>query len=248
MNAFHSLVQVDLFRPLDERERQDLERRCRWKWWKSGATIIGQAAGSECVYFVAAGRCRVETLMGKARGIVLDEVGAGGYFGEIAAIDGEPRSATVVAVGTTLTGEMDGPLFRDFLAKHPEASMLAMRRLTEMIRQSDDKIMELCGLDARARICSELLRQAKTGPNLPDNAAFVRPIPVHSAIAARVSTTRETVARVLAELGRRQLFRREHDALIITDLVAVHRMIGNGQDRSARKASRSRTSAPLSPA
>jgi CRP/FNR family cyclic AMP-dependent transcriptional regulator len=85
--------------------------------------------------------------------------------------------------------------------------------------------MELCGLDAQSRICADLLRLARTGGGLPANVAVIRPIPVHNDIAARVSTTRETVARVLGDLARRQIVQREPDALMVTDVHALTKMI-----------------------
>lgn len=220
-----SLEKVDLFSTVDGAMRQELEHRCTWRWWKPSAIVVGRNAASTSVYFVASGRCRVENLVGAKRGIVLDEIGAGGYFGEIGVIDGEPRSASVIAIERTLTAELERDPFMQFILAHPPAAVRLMQRLTEVIRQADSKIMELCGLDAHSRIYSELLRRAKTGGGLPANVARIQPIPVHKEIAARVSTTRETVARALADLTRRQLVQREQDSLIMTDIDALSRMI-----------------------
>lgn len=221
----HSLGRIDLFSIVDDAVRRELERSCKWRWWKSGSTVVSRNTASEAVYFVVRGRCRVENLLGAKRGIVLDEISAGGYFGEIGVIDGEPRSASVIAIERTLTAELERDLFMQFIMAHPPAAVRLMQRLTEVIRQADSKIMELCGLDAHSRIYSELLRRAKTGGGLPANVARIQPIPVHREIAARVSTTRETVARALAELTRRQLVQRERDSLIVTDVDALFRMI-----------------------
>jgi CRP-like cAMP-binding protein len=221
----HSLADVDLFRTVDDSERREVERHCRWRWWKPGTIIVDQNTASEWVYFVVAGNCRVQNILGQKRGIVLDEIGPGGYFGEIGAIDGGPRSATVIAAERTLTAELERQIFLTFVMAHPRTSLLLMQRLTEVIRQADSQIMELCGLSAHSRICSELLRQAKTGGGLPVNVARIIPIPLHKHIAARANTTRETVARSLADLARRQLVQRERNTLIVTDVAALFQMI-----------------------
>ena len=71
---------------------------------------------------------------------------------------------------------------------------------------------------------AELLRLAKDAVN-DDNTAAISPIPIHGDIASRVSTTRETVARVLGDLSRSKIVRRESDALVIVDLERLQSMI-----------------------
>lgn len=217
--AARSLAVVDLFAPLKESARQTIERQCLWRCWTAGEQIIDRETTANDVYFVVAGRARVVDYSDTGhREIILDEIGPGGYFGELAAIDGEPRSANILAIEETVTAMLTADAFVDFLFGHRDAGIAFMRRLSEMIRQSTGRIMDLSTLGAPDRIFAELLRLAKTGGGRPPNTAIIHPIPVHSEIAARVSTTRETVARVLSELVQRQLLQRDHDALIIRDV------------------------------
>jgi CRP/FNR family cyclic AMP-dependent transcriptional regulator len=214
-----SLDKFDLFSVIDEAARQAYEKRCVWQWWESGAQILDLDGASDDVYFVVHGRARVMNYSHSgSREVALGEITEGGCFGELAAIDGEPRSANVVAMGRTLTARLSGTLFVEFLLSHPDAALAMMRRLTEIIRLANARVMDLSTLAAQNRIYADLLRQARTGGGLPPNAAMIRPIPRHHAIAARASTTRETVARVLGDLARRELVRREGDALLIIDV------------------------------
>src|SRR5207302_1567305 len=171
------------------------------------------------VYFIVTGRARVVDYSDTGhREVIFDEIGPGGYFGELAAIDGEPRSANIVAAEETITGMLTAEAFVEFLFQHREAGLAFMRRLCEMIRQSTARIMDLSTLGVQSRIYAELLRQAKTGGGRPPNTAAIHPMPVHSDIAARVSTTRETVARVLSDLTQRRLVQREHASIPSLDL------------------------------
>jgi len=214
-----SLAGVDLFASLDPAALRALERRCAWRRWRNGEQIIDRETLSTDVYFIVAGKARVVDYSDTGhREVIFDEIGPGGYFGELAAIDGEPRSANIVAADETITGMLTAEAFVEFLFRHREAGLAFMRRLCEMIRQSTARIMDLSTLGVQSRIYAELLRQAKTGGGRPPNTAAIHPIPVHSDIAARVSTTRETVARVLSDLAQRRLVLREHDNLVILDL------------------------------
>jgi CRP-like cAMP-binding protein len=93
-----------------------------------------------------------------------------------------------------------------------------MCRLTEMVRSSTQRIIELSTRDAQNRVYAELLRLAKTGGGLEPNTALIHPVPVHGDIAAKVSTTRETVARAMSDLAHKSLVRKTEKGLLILDL------------------------------
>lgn len=75
-----------------------------------------------------------------------------------------------------------------------------MRELARLLRQSTDRIMDLSTLGANNRVHAELLRLARSDAG-DGRRATISPIPSHSEIASRVSTTRETVARALGDLA-----------------------------------------------
>ena len=70
----------------------------------------------------------------------------------------------------------------------------------------------------------EIRRQAQSHGTIR-NAAVIQPIPVHSDIASRVSTTRETVARVLNDLARKGIVERTRNALLIRNVHLLHSMV-----------------------
>ncbi|NJO55864.1 MAG: winged helix-turn-helix domain-containing protein [Rhodospirillales bacterium] len=86
--------------------------------------------------------------------------------------------------------------------------------------------MDLSTLAAQNRIQAELLRMAQQHRFRP-NAATIEPIPVHTDIASRVSTTRETVARVLNDLARKGIVERSKGALVIHDLKRLTAMVSD---------------------
>src|SRR3546814_11001643 len=91
-----------------------------------------------------------------------------------------------------------------------------MRSLATVLRRATERIMDLSTLGANNRVHAEILRLARPGLK-GDNTAVVAPIPLHGDIASRVSTTRETVARVFSDLARADLVERHHDFLKIME-------------------------------
>ena len=155
-----SLAGVDLIACLDEASRHALERRCLWRRWAAGEQIIDRETQSNDVYFVVSGLARVIDYDDSGRReIIFDEVGPGGYFGELAAIDGEPRSANIVAAGETVTALLSGEELHRRCFQHREVGLALMRRMSEIIRQIERRGSWTTTLGAHNRIYAEMLRQ-----------------------------------------------------------------------------------------
>ncbi len=229
-DAAHTLAGVELIKVLTPAERQDLERRCRWRSFEEDEQIIDRETASADVFFVISGLARVVNYSPSGREVSFDDIGPGGVFGELAALDSRPRSASVVAKKPeTLTASIPAAAFREVLQKHPQCAMTLLCRLAEVVRESTDRIMDLSTLGAHNRIFAELLRQAREcDPKAFQsnaNRAVIRPFPLHADIASRVSTARETVARVLSDLSKKGIVERERDTLVILDVGRLAKMV-----------------------
>lgn len=219
-----TLADIGLFASLSAADRQVIERRCRWRHYDRDEQILDREMDSTDVYFVVQGSVRIVNFSPTGREVTFDDIEAGGYFGELAAIDGQPRSASVIATAPTLTAALPSAAFQDVLNHHPAVAFQLLKRMSTIIRQSTVRIMDLSSLGANNRVYAELLREARAG-GISGNRAAIRPIPVHSDIAARVSTTRETVARVLNDLARKRIVQRDTGALVILDVRRLSAMV-----------------------
>src|SRR5690606_28833258 len=95
------------------------------------------------------------------REITLDDVAAGGHFGDLAAIDGEPRSASVMALEDTVIAALSRERFLQLLSENFNFTLRLLRSLTRIIRSSTDRIMDLSTLAANNRVQADLLRLAR---------------------------------------------------------------------------------------
>lgn len=202
--------------PLNEAELRNLEGRCTWRRFKSGEQVLDRNSDSRDVFFVAEGRCQIVNFSLSGREIAYASVTAGDYFGELAAIDGEPRSASVVSADKTLLAAMTPELFTEVLTGHPEIALTVMRGLARIVRICDDRIMDLSTLGAVQRVYVELLRLSKPDPVTP-GSWLIYPMPTQNQIASHASTTRETVARVISQLAQDGLITRKGKSLYIRE-------------------------------
>lgn len=218
-----SLDTVPLFASLTPDARTALAGQCFWRRFHAQEPIIDQSDDGRDVYFVVGGKVRVVVYSLSGRELSFSDLGPGGCFGELAAIDGQPRSAGVIALTETLVAGLSGPTFLRIVSEHPPLAVAMLTHLAGLVRRATERIVDLSTLAANNRVQAEILRLA--GLERRGNEALIRPIPIHSDIASRVSTTRETVARVFGELGRMGLVERRSDRLVIRDFARLQAMV-----------------------
>ncbi len=218
------LRQIALLASLNDAAIEELEKRCTVKRYRAHEQIIDRDDEGTDVYFITRGSVRVVNYSLSGREVTFDDIEEGTCFGELAALDGDPRSANVVALTDTVVHVMPAQVFRNMLSEHTDIALNLMNRMARIIRTSTTRIMDLSTLGAHNRVYAEILRLAK--PNTrEDESAYVKPIPIHGDIASRVSTTRETVARVLSDLSRKGIVVRSGGALEIPEISRLADMV-----------------------
>ncbi len=223
-NDSQSLTGIILLASLSAAEKERLATQCRWRRYGPAQQVIGRETETMDAYFVVEGVVRVVDYSLSGREVSFEDIEAGGCFGELAAIDGQPRSASVVALEDTLVASLSSDAFRRLVHEHSGVAMRLLQRLTLMVRRASERIMDLSTLGAQNRVYAEVLRLAHEVEE-DDNTATIRPIAPHSDIASRVSTTRETVARVLSDLAKIGVVRRQGTALVVLDVQRLTEMV-----------------------
>ncbi len=219
-----SLASIELLAEITPKRMSELERVARWRHCQAKELVFDmQSSGTE-VYFIVEGALQVVNFSPAGREVSFAQVPAGSFIGEMSAIDSKTRSATVVAIEGTVLASISSSVFQRLLLDYPKIALVVLQHLAAMVRAADERIMDLSTLSAINRVQSELLRLAAIDED-DDNIAIISPILTHSDIAARASTTRETVSRVLSNLTRIRIIEREKDAFRVLDVKRLTNII-----------------------
>jgi CRP-like cAMP-binding protein len=213
------LARIDLLAGLDQRGLAALLPSVRVRHFDAGQAIVGRLDPGREVYFVLSGKVRVTMFAESGREVAFRDLPAGSSFGEIAAIDGEPRSADVVALEDSLVGTMTAADFWALLRREPAVTEATLKKLARLVRALSQRVYEFAS-PVPARICAELLRLAGPEGKGPSRIA---PPPKHADVAAKVSTHREAVSRVMSELARRGVLAKGRGEILIKDRAALER-------------------------
>jgi CRP-like cAMP-binding protein len=201
-----------------------LARECAWRRCAPEQQIISREADDRDLYLIVSGRVRVTTYSAGGRQVTFRDIGAGDCFGEVAAIDGAPRSADVIALESTLVAAMPPAAFWRLLREEPLVAERVLLRLASLVRGLSERVIDLSTLGVQHRIYAELLRLAREA-GVAGNAARIEPAPKHADLASRVSTYREQVTRELSALVKRGVLQRGDRALVIRDVAGLERLV-----------------------
>ncbi len=222
-----SLAGVKILETLPAAERTFLETRCTYRRIATGDVLMARFTNGTAVYFILAGRARIVHHIGESDEVTIAVVGAGDALGEISAIDGGTASATIVADEACIVAELPKEEFQALLIRRGEVALAMAKRWASIIRDLDDKVSFVASIGPEQRICSEIIRLARV-VQPGSNQWLVPELPSHHDLAIRAQTTRESVARVIAELVSRGVVERRTRALHILDLQGLKDVVRRG--------------------
>lgn len=210
-----TLGRVPLYATVPPDEIARLDTRCIWRRHDAGQWILDYDEDGTDVFFITAGHVRVLIRAIGGQDVILRDIADGGFFGELAALDGEPRSAGILAVTAVTVARMPAGVFRETIHRWPDVADAVLGLLAGQVRRLSRRVNEYGTLNARHRIYAELLRLARPAPD--GRGAVISPPPTHAEIGARVAARREAVNRELRALEKDGLLEKRRGALVLTD-------------------------------
>ena len=220
--ALQGLRQVHLLSGLSDAVLADVARSARFRRYRRGQTVVHPEDDARDLCLVSAGRIRVIMLAPSGREVRFRDIGAGGVFGEMSALDGRPRCVTVLALEDTLLACIGPAALETLLQHHWPVCERLLRGLAQALRDLTERVYALSALSVQQRLIAELLQLAQ-GQGRPAQAGppCLDPAPRHAELAARLGTSREQVTRELAALAREGLLQRDGNLLWLCDLAGL---------------------------
>ena len=198
---------ASIFSDLTREDLQAIVSTFRRRRFARGETLVEVGGPGGSVFLVETGRVRISLPGSESREVTLAHLGPGDCFGEMSMLDGEPRSATVTAVEDTVVLEGTRDDFMRSLEKSPRIAMSLLVMMSQRLRAANDIIESLSFLDVQGRVARLLLEIAsKSGTETPEGMAIPLPY-TRQEMANLVSTSRETLTRVLKNFERLKYIR-----------------------------------------
>ncbi|MDD9910118.1 MAG: Crp/Fnr family transcriptional regulator [Ahrensia sp.] len=222
-----SLADFPLLAGLTEEQVERFNAQCVWKNYEPDELIIDHHESSTDVRFIVQGNVRIVVRMVEGREVILNDYGAGQFFGELAAIDGGLRSANVTATVKTRLCFMPQSVFQAICFESPDVSWAMMNHLVGHVRRLSNRLAEFSFLKAKHRLYAELLRLSRPRSGRRDQRIISPALP-QAEIADRISSRREIVSREMKALERRGILERSRGGLVICEPQQLKRLAAEG--------------------
>jgi CRP/FNR family cyclic AMP-dependent transcriptional regulator len=214
-----TLAGIPFFSGLDAASLGSVGRGMRSRRFRRGEVIFHQGDPGDALFIVMAGAIKIMLPSETGDEAILATLRPGDVFGELALLDGAPRSATAVALEATETLILPRDQFRELLATEPAIRDALLASIAGELRRLTNHVEELHFLDITGRLASRLARlAAESGTTQPDGSVRLKAPLTQGDLAAMIGCTRQSVNKLLGMFTDDRLIRLERDSIVVLDL------------------------------
>lgn len=192
--AIAMLENVSLFADVPRHFLTELEKMSVLRKYAKNTVLVTEGDESTHMYVIRKGTVSCFLNDDEGRQVNLNYLHEGEYFGELALIDGKPRSASVMTITDCEIVLVSRASVQDLIRKHPEFALLLLTEVTRRVRELTDSVKDMALLDVYGRVSAALEKLCD------DNKRIHNPKVTHQDIANMVGSSREMVSRIMKQL------------------------------------------------
>lgn len=197
------LQNVPLFRSLAPEQLEVIARHCKRKQISAGNILFREKEPGTEFYIILSGTVKIFTGSPGGEEKILSLFKAGDSFGEMALIDGQPRSASAAAVENCLLLVLSKADFLEVLRNNFDISLAIMQELGRRLRETNEHVRDLTFLDSRTRILKQLIQMANRTGIRKGSQITLRVVLNYDELSKMAGVKREDLLQVLHELQTR---------------------------------------------
>ncbi len=214
-----TLSAVPLFAGLESASLDSIGRGMRSRRFRRGEVIFHLGDPGDALFIVISGAVKITLPSETGDEAILATLRPGDFFGELALLDGAPRSATAAALEPTETLVLPRDRFRELIAAEPAIRDALLSALARELRRLTLHVEELHFLDIAGRLAARLARLCEEqGNGQPDGTIRLDAPLTQSDLASMVGCTRQSVNKLLGLFVDDGLIRLERDAIVVVNL------------------------------
>jgi CRP-like cAMP-binding protein len=223
-----SVGQIPFLRQLGPDDAEALVQLTRQRKVARSEPILRAGAAGDEVVLVLSGRVKLVAYGADHREVVLAIRGPGELIGDMAALGGQRRSATAIAVDDVEAGFMHGDQLRTFLREHPDAALVLIRMLVRRLSEATRDVVDMATRDSVGRIAKRLLELSAEHGAPSAGGTRIELSLSQDELARWTGATRETVSRALRLMRQLGWVATNHRSITVLDAGALRERAGEG--------------------
>ncbi len=220
------LAKHDLLGHLTPEELDRLLAPARVERLDEGRVLFRKGDPGDRLYVVLAGRISIGTASEEGKEVVFNVLGRGAVFGEIALLDGKPRTADATAMAESHLLVLERKDFMPFLESHPEVAARLIAVLCERVRWVSESYEDALFMDLPARLAKRLLILAEShGEPVEESGTRIEFPLSQQELAKMAGVSRESVNKLLRAWQTQGLIAHDHSHVTILDAARLKRLV-----------------------
>jgi len=211
------LAEVSLFASISAADRSALARLVQERAYRGGQRVFMAGDAGDRLYIIKSGMVKIGVTSSDGREVTLALLGPGEFFGELALLDGLPRSSDAVTVDACHFLLLRRDDFLQFVVTRPEIALHLLEVLSRRLRNDNDLVQDATLLDVPARLARVLLRLCTTAGQPVAHGTRITLRLTQSDLAGMAGASRESVNKCLVLYEQDGLIRRERGLIVVPD-------------------------------
>jgi CRP-like cAMP-binding protein len=214
---FDYLKYVPIFAELDDETLNIISKLGIRKTFKKDSVVLFEHETGSALFVIISGKVKISRVSEDGKEVILTILSDSDFFGEMAIIDGQSRSANVTAMEDTDILIVQRNDFIQLLHDYPEISISLLQELTKRLRIADMKIKSLSLKDAEGKVATVILQLADDIGKIRQGTVEIDKLPFQHDLANMAGTSRETISRTLHSFAKKGLVELDGTKLRILD-------------------------------
>ena len=215
--SYKLLQNLPLFGELEESEQIEIWSHVITRSYKKSNIILFEEDPGDSLFIIKEGKVKITRLSEEGKEVILSILGEGEFFGEMSLLDGESRSANVIALSDCDVFILKRDKFLSILKSTPQIAITLLEELAHRIRMSDQQIEYLSLADAESKVAIIILRIAEETGTFKMGVVTIEDLPMQQDMANMSGTSRETISRMLSDFTDKGYIERKGKKLVILD-------------------------------
>jgi CRP/FNR family cyclic AMP-dependent transcriptional regulator len=191
------LLDIHLFSDLEPGELETISSKAVVRQYPRNTIVLNEGDHSDSLYVVNSGKVKIFLSDSEGKEVILNSLGPGDYFGEMALLDSAPRSASAITTEKCQLALISKADFEAFLSEHPAAMIKIMQGIIKRLRSLTENVRSLALMDVYGRVARVLLELSEESE---DGTLVITEGHTQQDIANRVGASREMVSRIFKDL------------------------------------------------
>ncbi len=216
---------IPLFSGLSEHELDALAAIAITRKVNKNNMIVQEGDRGDSLFIIVEGGVKISTCSYDGREVVLSLLEPGSFFGEMALLDQQPRSANVTALEATTILQIQRKHIEHLLLELPSLTLKLLTEVVERLRRTSQVLERISSMDVPHRLYSYLEDYCHRFGTQDGNDCIVR-LPTHQLIADQLSTSRETISRAMSSLKKEDIIQTTGNSReVCVDMEAIETLL-----------------------